>query len=101
MFARIHTLETTPDQHAEGLEVVRDHLLPWARESTGFRGLIGLTDRARATTLVVTLWADEESLHASEESGDKLSALAATTVGAKRRSLEDFEVTLFALGPSG
>jgi heme-degrading monooxygenase HmoA len=100
VFARIHTLETTPEQHDEGLEVVRDHLLPWARESTGFRGLISLTDQARSTTLVVTFWADEESLRASEEPGDKLSALAATTVGAKRRSLEDFEVTLFELGPS-
>ena len=98
MFARVHTLQTTPEQLAAGLELVRDHLLPWARESTGFRGLIGLTDRKSGTTLVMTFWTDEESLRASEEAGDKLSALAANVVGADRRSLDDYEVTLFELG---
>ena len=99
MFARVHTLETTPEQHDEGLDLVRDQLLPWTRESTGFRGLIGLTDRAGGKTVVVTFWADEESLRASEQAGDALSALAAKAVGVTRRSLETYEVTLFELSP--
>ena len=98
MFARVHTLETTPEQHDEGLAIVREHLLPWTRESTGFRGLIGLTDRAGGITLVITLWADEESLRGSEQAGDALSGLATQLTGASRRSLDDYEVTLFELG---
>jgi heme-degrading monooxygenase HmoA len=95
MFARMHTLETTPEQHDQGLEIVRDQLLPWLRDSSGFRGLIRLSDRARGKALVITLWADEESLRASEDAGKRLSELTAATVGVTKRELEQFEVTLF------
>ena len=40
MFARVHVLATTPRQQERGLELVRDQLLPWLRDSTGYRGLI-------------------------------------------------------------
>jgi heme-degrading monooxygenase HmoA len=95
VFARVHTLQTTPEQHDRGVELVRDQLLPWLRESTGFRGMIRLADRDAGKTLVVTLWADDESLRASAEVGEKLSSLAAMTTGAKRVALEEFDVTFF------
>jgi hypothetical protein len=97
VFARVHTLETTPEQHDEGLRIIREQLLPWTRESTGFRGMIGLTDRAEGVALVITLWADEESLRASERAGEQLGALTAQVTGTTRRSLDDYEVTLFEL----
>jgi hypothetical protein len=56
VFARVHTLQTTPEQHDRGVELVRDQLLPWLRESTGFRGMIRLADRAAGKTLVVTFF---------------------------------------------
>ena len=62
MLARLHALQTTPEQHDLGLEIVRDQLLPWLRDSSGFRGLIRLWNPAESKTLVITLWADEESL---------------------------------------
>lgn len=70
MYARLHVLQTTPEQHDHGLEIVRDQLLPWLRDSTGYRGLIRLADPAAGKTLVITLWADEESLRASAEAGN-------------------------------
>jgi hypothetical protein len=97
MFARVHTLETTPEQHDRGLEIVRDQLLPWLRESTGFRGLIRFADLAGGKTLVVTLWADEDSLRASTAAADRLSGLAATTSGATRLALEEYDITFFDL----
>lgn len=97
MFARIHTLETTPEQFERGLAVIRDDLLPWATESTGFRGLIGLAGRGKESALVITLWEDEESLEASEAAGMQLSDLTAKLSGATRRALEDYEVTLLEL----
>lgn len=95
MYARLHTLKTTPEQYEQGLELVREQLLPWARDSTGFCGLIGLVDRAREMTLVLTLWADEAALERSAAAGDELSRLAAAATGATRRSLDDYEVSLF------
>jgi heme-degrading monooxygenase HmoA len=95
VFARLHVLQTTQEQHDVGLEIVRDQLLPWLRDSSGFRGLIRLWNPAESKTLVVTLWADEESLRASAEAGDHLGGLTAESVGTTRLALEDYEVSLF------
>lgn len=97
MYARLHTIEATPEQHEQGLELVRDHLLPWSRESTGFCGLIGLRNPESGTDLVLTLWADEDALRGSAAAGDELGKLAADATGAVRRSLDDYEVTLYEL----
>lgn len=97
MFARIHTLETTPEQHARGLELMREQLLPWMRESSGFCGLISLASGSGGETLVISLWADEEALEASAEAGDRLGALASETSGSVRRSLENYEVSHFEI----
>src|SRR5258707_882105 len=73
----MHALRTTPEQHDLGLEIVRDQLLPWLRDSSGFRGLIRLWNPAESKTLVITLWADEESLRASAEAGDRFGEVTA------------------------
>ena len=91
----MHVLKTTPEQHDRGLEIVRDEVLPWLRDSTGFRGLVRLTDRAGGKTLVITLWADEESLRSSAEAGDRLGELTAANVGAGRVATENYEAELF------
>lgn len=95
VFARLHVLQTTPEQHDQGLELVQNQLLPWLRDSTGYRGLIRLADRTGGKTLVITLWADEHSLQASAAAGDRLSELTAENVGATRLALEQYEATLF------
>ena len=97
MYARITTLETTADQFEEGLRIVRDDLLPWARESAGYRGLIGLDSRDDGTTLVVTLWASAETLEASLAAADHLSAGASVLSGATRTTIGHFEVALLDL----
>ena len=91
----MHVLESTPEQSERGLEIVRDQLLPWLRDSTGFRGLLRLSEREGAKTLVITLWADEDALRASGDAGSRLSELTAETVGVTRKALEEYEVTLF------
>jgi hypothetical protein len=91
----VHVLKTTSEQYDQGLEIVRDQLLPWLRDSSGFRGLIRLTSRNEPKTLVITLWADEASLDASAAVGEQFSNLTAETIGASRLALEDFEVSLF------
>src|SRR3954453_5251476 len=41
VFARLHTLATTPEQYDLGLELVRDELLPWGPGTGGNSGLFG------------------------------------------------------------
>jgi heme-degrading monooxygenase HmoA len=93
----MHILQTSPEEHDRGLELVRDQILPWLRDSTGFRGLIRLENRAEGRTLVVTLWADEEALRGSAEAAERLTALAVDTSGATREGVEEFDVTFFDL----
>jgi hypothetical protein len=93
MFARVHILETTPEAHDDGLDVVRSELLPWLRDSTGYRGLVRLSTADRAKTLVISLWADEESMLRSAEAGRDLWSMTAEAVGSKHLALEDYEVT--------
>jgi hypothetical protein len=95
----MHTLQTTPEQHDRGVEIVRDELLPHLRDSTGFRGLIRLANREAGKTLVITLWADEETLEGSAEFGEKLSRLASETTGATLLALERYDVTFFDVAP--
>jgi len=96
MFARLHTIETTRERYDLGLELVREEFLPWARDSTGFRGLIGLVDESRERAFVLTLWSDEAALAASAAAGDRLGGLASAATGS-RRSVESLEVTIFEL----
>jgi hypothetical protein len=95
VFARLHTITTTRQQHEVGLQIVRDEFLPWIRDSSGFRGLIGLVDGKREKAVVLTLWRDEAALHESATAAEQLSRLADTASGSKGRSVESFEVTLF------
>ena len=95
MFARLHTIETTKEQYEAGLEIIQNEFLPWARESSGFCGLIGLADETREKALVLTLWKDRDALEESADAGDQLSRLGAAASGATRRSLESFEVTIY------
>jgi heme-degrading monooxygenase HmoA len=94
MFARMHTLETSPEADDRGLELL-DELLPWLRESTGFRGLLRLAALDRSKAVVVTFWADEGAMIDSAEAGRGIGALAAETAGSKHIALEDYEVTFF------
>ena len=48
MLARLRRLKTTEEQYEAGLRLVREDLLPWARESDGYCGALGLVNRETA-----------------------------------------------------
>jgi hypothetical protein len=95
MLARLHTLDATTEQLEAGLRIVQEDLLPWARESSGFRGAIGLIDPGTGKALLLTLWADEEARTNSAAAADRLGAMAADASGARRESIADFDVSIF------
>jgi heme-degrading monooxygenase HmoA len=94
MFARMHPLETTPEVHDRGVELLAE-LLPWLGESPGFRGLLRLAASDGSKTVVITFWADETAMTETAESGSGIGALAAEAAGSRRIALEDYEVTFF------
>jgi heme-degrading monooxygenase HmoA len=90
----MHTLETTPEGHDHGLELLRE-VLPWLRDSSGFRGIFRLANPDRTKAVTITLWADEPAMLESAEAAKGLGALAAEATGSTRIALEDWEVTFF------
>ena len=90
----MHTLESDAEGHDRGLELVSE-ILPWLRESTGFRGFLRLASPDRSKTVVITFWADEAAMLRTAESGRDLGELITEASGTKRVALEDFEVTFF------
>ena len=74
---------------------MKDDLLPWARESTGFCGAIGLVDRDSGKALFLTLWSDEDTRTDSAAAAERLSSLASRVSGTRKGSIQNFEVTLF------
>jgi len=98
-FARVHMLETTREQHDEGLAAVTEEILPWLRETTGFRGLIRLADPETGKVLVITLWATEQDRSDSAEAAKKFTELTATGVGAAWLRVDDYDVSLYDVEP--
>ena len=97
VFARVTTLRTTPEQHEEGVRTVLDEYLPWVRDSSGFRGAIGLYDEGSSSSIVITLWEDEAARAASADAADRLSRLSADVSGAERREMSNYVVDYFEL----
>jgi hypothetical protein len=100
MLARLHRLSTTPEQYETGLRIVQDDLLPWARESDGYCGALGVVNRETGEAFLLTLWADEESRTKSADAAERLSSIAALASGAGREAVENLDVSIVELLPT-
>ncbi len=67
--ARVLLAEFQPGKTDEGLQIVRDSILPVARQQSGYKGYLSLTDRTIGKGISISLWETEADLLASETSG--------------------------------
>jgi heme-degrading monooxygenase HmoA len=81
MHARVTTIYGSPADADAGIENFRTNVVPFAHEQGG-KGAILLVDRDRGEAVAITLWDDEQSLQATEESANALRAGAADDMGA-------------------
>ena len=79
------------------LGLVRERVLPVVRALPGFSGYLALTDGERGEVLVLTLWATEQQMQASEQTTVQLRSEAAGKVGATVLSVERFRVAISEL----
>jgi heme-degrading monooxygenase HmoA len=79
------------------LGLVRERVLPVVRAIPGFSGYLALSDAESGEVLVLTLWASEQQLQASEETTVQLRREAADKVGATVVSVERFRVAISEL----
>jgi hypothetical protein len=92
MFARVVTYRGPPEQIEEGLRIFREHVLPWARGLTGFRGWIFLLDRSGEKAIGVSFWASEEAMKESVAISDPLREKLVSGLEASIESLSSYEV---------
>jgi heme-degrading monooxygenase HmoA len=95
VYARVSTLEGSPEQIDEGLRFLREEVLPTGKEDPGFKGLIALGDRQSGKAISITLWESEETMRATEQDANQLRSAWAEGSGQEIASVERYEVGLF------
>lgn len=94
MHARVTTISGSPADADAGIKNFRTNVVPFAREQG--KGAILLLDRQSGEAIAITLWEDEQALHATEESANALRADAADQMGAAQAPrVGRYEVAVF------
>lgn len=92
--ARVSVLEGASDSIDEGIGFIRQHIVPAASDISGWRGIIGLVDRANGRSLTITFWDSDESLVASETWADQARSEAAAAMAENVTAVNRYEVAL-------
>jgi len=92
MHARVTKFSVDPSRINDANEYYRSTVLPQARELAGCRGGVALVDRAGGQIFSFTLWENEETMHASEEAGNRLRGQAASDLDFSAPVVERYEV---------
>jgi len=95
VYARVSTLEGSPQLIDEGLRYLREEILPTGKDDPGFKGLIALGDRNSGKALSITLWESEEEMRATEQDANQLRRAWSESSGQEIVSVESYEVGLF------
>jgi heme-degrading monooxygenase HmoA len=101
VYARISTLEGSPEHIDEELRQVRENILPQIQQQEGFEGMVALADRQTGKTLGITFWESEEALEASEEAAGRLREDSAEAMSDTIAAVERYEVGLFEVPSAG
>lgn len=92
MFARVSTLQGSPDGVEAGIASAREEVWPGVQKLEGCKGMIALGDRTSGKMIAITLWETEDALKASEEAATQLRDASAETASAQVANVERFEV---------
>ena len=76
----------------EGVRIYREEVVPWLRDSTGFRGVIILVDHENDRGMGVSFWTTMEAATDAYGSGATLRDEVAASVGTTMTGEEFYEV---------
>lgn len=94
-YARVSTIEGSPDRVDEGITKIVEEVLPQLRDVMGFQGIISLVDRETGRSRTITLWESADAMQASEEAANRLRTKAAADLGATGGpQVERYEVAI-------
>ena len=81
MYARVTTVQVSPDKIEEAIRLWRDSVMPAAREQKGFKSGRLLVDRKTGKGISIGLWETEADIRASAEGSAYFQAQIAKFAG--------------------
>jgi hypothetical protein len=94
LIARVTTFEGDPERMVEGVRIYRDQVVPWLRDSTGFRGVMILVDHENDRGMGLSFWTTMEAATDAYASGAMLRDEVAASVETTMTGEEFYEVVL-------
>lgn len=99
MWVRMSTLQGSPNQSDQEIEqilkVMRENVVPAARQMDGYKGVITIGDRDSGKGITMTFWESEDAMKASEEAANRLRQDAAQQIDEEIAGVERFEVYIY------
>ena len=92
MYARVTTIQGSPDKMDDATRHLQEQTLPQLRQMEGFKGFVSLGDRNSGKVLGVAFWESEEALRATEQAASSVRSGAAEATGGTVLSVEEYEV---------
>ena len=92
VFARVSQFSVPPKSQEEVNRAAEEHIRPALRMQIGFCGDLLLGDKESGKMLTVTLWEDEESMHATDEASHWFRSFAAQETGGRVETVDHYEV---------
>jgi len=97
MFARITQFDVRSERLREGRREIEEHVLPALEMQVGYGGGLLLADPESGKMVSVTLWEDEQKMHATDEAAHWFRVFGAETVEGSVTGVETFEVYITQL----
>ena len=92
MFARVSQFDVSPERLEQGRRAVEDHVLPALRMQAGYSGGLFLGNPEIGKVLTVSLWENEEAMHATDEASYWFRTFGAEAAGGAVADVETYEV---------
>ncbi len=92
MFARVSQYTVKPERLHKGRRAVEDHVVPALRMQPGYSGGLLLGDPHSGKVLTVSLWENEEAMHATDEASYWFRTFGAEAAGVTIADVETYEV---------
>jgi hypothetical protein len=92
MFARATRFNIRLESLQQGHHQIEEHLIPALRMQKGYSGDLLLANKEDGKMLAVTLWEDEQQMHATDEAAHWFRVFGAQAVDGMVTDVETYEV---------
>ena len=101
MYARLSTIEGTPDKTDEATRYLQEQAVPQLRKMDGFKGFVALSVRNSGKMIGLAFWEDEDALRATAQEVSGVRSGEADAIGGTVVSVEEFEVSVLEAPSAG